>query len=65
MSGRIGGLDHVAIPTDDPEALIRFYGALGFGVPDLAAFRAEAPAIFHIHFGPSAPRPTTCHFPCC
>lgn len=31
----IGGFDHAAIPVDDPEAMIRFYGALGFGVPEM------------------------------
>ena len=31
----MGGFDHAAIPVNDPETMIRFYGALGFGVPDL------------------------------
>jgi len=45
------GFDHAAVPSADPEALIRFYGALGFGVPDLETFRAEDPLYFHIQFG--------------
>jgi len=47
----VTGFDHAAIPTSDPEAMIRFYGALGFGVPDLDVFRAEDPLFFHIQFG--------------
>ena len=31
--------------------MIRFYGALGFGVPDLERFRTENPPLFHIQFG--------------
>ena len=45
------GFDHAAVPTADPEALICFYGALGFGVPELDAFRVEDPLFFHIQFG--------------
>ncbi|MEM7409412.1 MAG: VOC family protein [Myxococcota bacterium] len=44
--------DHVALPTSDPEALITFYGALGFEVPDLEAWRAAGVPFFSIHLGP-------------
>jgi catechol 2,3-dioxygenase-like lactoylglutathione lyase family enzyme len=47
----VQGFDHVAIPTADPEAMIRFYGALGFGVPDLETFRRESPRLFTVTFG--------------
>jgi catechol 2,3-dioxygenase-like lactoylglutathione lyase family enzyme len=30
----VRGFDHVAIPTAQPEAMMEFYGALGFEVPD-------------------------------
>jgi len=45
------GFDHVALPTRDPEALIAFYGALGFRVPDAAAWRESGRPFFAIHFG--------------
>src|SRR3954467_5627599 len=35
----ITGLDHVALPVQDPPAMMTFYGALGFEVPDEAAWR--------------------------
>lgn len=41
----IAGFDHAAIPAGDPEALIRFYRALGFSVVGEEAWRAgEFPA---------------------
>jgi len=43
--------DHVAIPTRDPEALIAFYAALGFRVPDYAAWQAAGVPFFAIGFG--------------
>ena len=39
------------MPTRQPEALIRFYGALGFDVPDVDAWRAAGVPFFAIHFG--------------
>ena len=47
----IAGFDHVAIPTDRPEELIAFYGALGFSVPDITEWRASGVPFFAIHFG--------------
>ena len=29
----VTGFDHVAIPCSDPEAMLRFYRALGFSAP--------------------------------
>ena len=43
--------DHVALPTDDPGALIAFYAALGFEVPDPEAWRASGVPAFEIRFG--------------
>jgi len=45
------GFDHVAIPTAQPEALMAFYGALGFGVPTPEAWRATGKPFFSIQFG--------------
>ena len=40
------GLDHVALPVRDPVAMMAFYGALGFELPDEAAWRrAENPRL--------------------
>jgi len=47
----VSGFDHVAIPVADPEAMIRFYGALGFRVPELERFREEDPPYFYVQFG--------------
>lgn len=47
----VSSFDHVAVPSADPVAMIRFYGALGFGVPDLDVFAREEPLYFHIQFG--------------
>jgi catechol 2,3-dioxygenase-like lactoylglutathione lyase family enzyme len=47
----IAGFDHVALPTERPEALISFYGALGFRVPDAVEWRRSAVPFFAIHFG--------------
>lgn len=43
--------DHVAVPTDRPEELIAFYGALGFSVPDVTAWRECGVPFFSIEFG--------------
>ena len=47
----VAGFDHVAIPTDRPEAMNRFYKALGFSVPDFEAWRASGVPFFAIQFG--------------
>jgi catechol 2,3-dioxygenase-like lactoylglutathione lyase family enzyme len=33
------GFDHVAIPSEHPEAMMAFYGALGFEIPDERLWR--------------------------
>jgi catechol 2,3-dioxygenase-like lactoylglutathione lyase family enzyme len=47
----VASFDHVAMPTNKPEEMIAFYGALGFAVPDVAKWRAEKIPFFSIHFG--------------
>jgi catechol 2,3-dioxygenase-like lactoylglutathione lyase family enzyme len=47
----VASFDHVALPTDKPEAMIAFYGALGFAVPDVEKWRAAGVPFFSIHFG--------------
>lgn len=47
----ITGFDHVAIPTDRPEEMIDFYGALGFSVPDFGKWRDAGVPFFAIQFG--------------
>ena len=47
----VRGFDHVAIPTADPEAMLRFYRALGFDAPEPEAWAAEGARAFSIHFG--------------
>jgi len=41
----------VAIPTDRPEAMLRFYRALGFSAPSPEAWRAQGTPFFSIVFG--------------
>lgn len=47
----IAGFDHVAIPTENPEAMLRFYRKLGFEVPEIDAWRTSGIPFFSIHFG--------------
>ena len=47
----IASFDHVAIPTDRPEELIAFYGALGFAVPSVIAWRESGVPFYSIQFG--------------
>lgn len=47
----VSGLDHVALPTANAEAMIRFYGRLGFVVPDLENWRQTGRPFFSVHFG--------------
>ena len=47
----MSGFDHVAIPTADPEAMLRFYGRLGFGVPTVEEWRERSIPFFSIQFG--------------
>ena len=44
-------IDHVAIPTANPEEMLRFYRALGFSVPTPEDWRAENVPFFSIQFG--------------
>ena len=48
----IVGFDHVAIPCQEPERLLAFYRALGFGVPETEASRESGVPFFEIRFGP-------------
>jgi catechol 2,3-dioxygenase-like lactoylglutathione lyase family enzyme len=45
------GFDHVAIPTDRPEALIEFYGRLGFVVPDAGEWQRSKLPFFSLFCG--------------
>ncbi len=47
----VSGFDHVAIPTSDPEAMLRFYRSLGFGVPSDEEWRVSSLPFFSIQFG--------------
>jgi catechol 2,3-dioxygenase-like lactoylglutathione lyase family enzyme len=43
-SGRIAGIDHVSLPMEDTEAMVRFYRSLGFDV-------VERPSVVSIFAG--------------
>ena len=47
------GIDHLAMPTADAEALITFYKKLGFEINDEAEWRAGEANIFSIQAGDS------------
>jgi catechol 2,3-dioxygenase-like lactoylglutathione lyase family enzyme len=47
----VSAFDHVAIPTANPEAMLRFYRALGFAVPDSAEWLSSGQRAFSIQFG--------------
>ena len=47
----IAGFDHVALPARRPEALIEFYGRLGFLVPDLESWRKAPLPFFSVFLG--------------
>jgi catechol 2,3-dioxygenase-like lactoylglutathione lyase family enzyme len=47
----VASFDHVALPTNKPEEMIAFYGALGFAVPDVEEWRAAGIPFFSIQFG--------------
>jgi catechol 2,3-dioxygenase-like lactoylglutathione lyase family enzyme len=44
MSGSVAGVDHVSLPMRDTEAMISFYGSLGFDV-------VEHPAVVSVYAG--------------
>ena len=47
----VSSFDHVAFPTNEPEGLIEFYGALGFTVPDVEEWRRSGVPFFSIQLG--------------
>ena len=47
----VTGFDHVAIPTDRPEEMLRFYRALGFTAPTPEEWVASRVSAFSIQFG--------------
>jgi len=47
----ISGFDHVALPTQNPEEMIGFYGRLGFAVPDLERWRRSEQVFFSASLG--------------
>jgi catechol 2,3-dioxygenase-like lactoylglutathione lyase family enzyme len=47
----VSSFDHVALPTEHAEAMIAFYGRLGFAVPDLEEWRRSEVPFFSVHFG--------------
>ncbi|MFL6652176.1 MAG: VOC family protein [Sulfurifustaceae bacterium] len=47
----VAGFDHVAIPTADPVAMLRFYRALGFDAPSPEEWAASGRPAFSIQFG--------------
>lgn len=47
----VTAFDHVAVPTGNPDAMLRFYGALGFTVPTPEQWRAQNKSHFAIQFG--------------
>jgi len=47
----VTAFDHAAIPTDDPEAMLTFYKALGFQIVGEDAWRSGEMPVFAIAFG--------------
>jgi catechol 2,3-dioxygenase-like lactoylglutathione lyase family enzyme len=47
----VTAFDHVAVPTDQPERMLRFYRALGFAVPTPEEWQASGLPYFSIQFG--------------
>jgi catechol 2,3-dioxygenase-like lactoylglutathione lyase family enzyme len=43
-AGHVAGIDHVSLPLQEPEAMVRFYRALGFDVD-------ETQAVVCVHVG--------------
>jgi len=59
----VAAFDHVALPTERPEELIAFYGALGFSVPDAAAWRDSGVPFFAIRLGAHGHQKINVHAP--
>lgn len=47
----VAAFDHVAIPTANPDEMLRFYRGLGFGAPTPEDWRAQNVSHFSIQFG--------------
>jgi len=47
----VSSFDHVALPMERSEEMLRFYGQLGFVVPDLDAWRKSRQLFFSAHLG--------------
>ena len=47
----VTGFDHVAIPTEKPEEMLRFYRALGFAAPSPEEWAERGRRAFSIQFG--------------
>src|SRR5262245_60049998 len=47
----VAGFDHVAIPTAQPEEMLRFYRTLGFAVLTPEEWKARGEPFFTIQFG--------------
>ncbi len=47
----VTSLDHVAVPTERPEEMLRFYRALGFVAPEPEEWRASGIPFFSMAFG--------------
>jgi catechol 2,3-dioxygenase-like lactoylglutathione lyase family enzyme len=47
----VTAFDHVAIPTEKPEEMLRFYRALGFSAPEPEEWRASGVPFFSLAFG--------------
>lgn len=47
----IAAFDHVALPTRQPEAIMRFYRAIGFDTPEPEAWKASGHTFFSVHRG--------------
>jgi catechol 2,3-dioxygenase-like lactoylglutathione lyase family enzyme len=47
----ISAFDHVAIPTDRPEEMLRFYRSLGFSAPTPEEWTASGAPAFSVQFG--------------
>lgn len=45
--------DHVALPTSQPERMLRFYRDLGFEAPEPQEWRSLNARTFSVHFGDS------------
>lgn len=47
----IAAYDHIAIPTEQPEAMMRFYRLIGFETPDPDTWAHAGASFFSMHLG--------------